>query len=70
MSGQSSRKSRSSSRRFVTNKFTLVGPHCGANVVVGGFSVFERKLLDRACDELLVKEIILKEENYPDMMVP
>jgi hypothetical protein len=51
------------------NRLTHVGPEEGCDIVVGGFKVFERKLLDLAWDELLVKEVILKGADYPDMIV-
>lgn len=47
ISGQSSRISRSRSRKFVRKRVTLEGPEGGCAIVVeSAFSVFERKLLD------------------------
>lgn len=51
------------------NRLTFVGPEGGCDVVVVGFKVFDRKLLDLAWDGLLVKEVILKRGDYPDMIV-
>jgi hypothetical protein len=74
MFGQSSRRSRSRSRRFVRNRMILEGPDsvCGCGADVTGFKVLLgaiRKLLDRASEELLVEEDILRKERYFDSII-
>lgn len=67
ISGQSGRRSRSSSRRFVRKRVVFEGPvrGCGVVVAVAGFTRFGggiRKFRDLARDMLLVEDDIL----YPD----
>lgn len=65
MSGQSSRKSKSKRRRFVRNSETLEGLGEGVGavlVLVDGFKEFDRRLRERAREELA--DIL--ETNYPD----
>ena len=52
------------------NRATFEGPEEGCVVEVEeGFSVFDRKLLDLAREELLVEEDILEEASYPDTII-
>ena len=72
ISGQSFRKSRSRSRRFVRKSAILEGPgvHCGVDVE-GGFRLFgggTRRLRERARDELLVDEDILEKRGFEHAM--
>lgn len=67
ISGQSSRRSRSSRRRFVRKRLTFEGPEVAVEVVViGGFKFSAGgtlKLLDLAREEVVVEKDILWEAD-------